>query len=135
MLIYIVSPFRAFQDGECERSAESNRQRALYFRKLAAECGHYAIVPHVDLTEILDDNIPREREIGLKLGRSVIQYCEEIWVFGAYISIGMAYEILEAITLGKSITWYVDESLTGMIGDNVILYERACEVIRRANAA
>jgi len=61
----------------------------------AAKVGCIPIAPHVYLTQFLDDTIPAERDIGLKMGLELLGLCDEVWVYGEP-SEGMRSEIQAA---------------------------------------
>lgn len=46
--------------------------------------------------QFLNDNDPKERELGLFFGNAIMSKCSEIWVFGSHISPGMEAEIKRA---------------------------------------
>ena len=86
--IYICSPLR----GDIENNLVAARR---YCRSVALN-GHIPIAPHVYCTQFLDDTVPTERDTGMKIGLELLQFCDELWVFGDRISDGMKCEILEA---------------------------------------
>lgn len=51
--------------------------------------GVSAIAPYIGLLLALNEDDPKEREIGLEIGREVILRCDEIWLVGTHISEGM----------------------------------------------
>ena len=52
--------------------------------------------PNLLYPNILDEHNPRERQLGLDMGLAMLQNCDELWVFGDHISLGMMSEIEEA---------------------------------------
>lgn len=98
-LIYIASPYA----GEIEQNVAFARKACRH----AIQLGHTPIAVHLLYPQMLDDSNPVEREAGLRLGRRVLEVCDELWVCGGRISSGMAHEIAEAERLGipiRSIT-------------------------------
>jgi len=91
-LVYICSPFA----GDIESNVRFARAACLY----AANQGCAAIAPHLLYPQILDDNIPTQREIGIRMGLRVLASCDELWICGSRISHGMSCEIAEAERLG-----------------------------------
>ena len=63
------------------------------------------IASHLLYPQILDDNKPAERELGLSFGLALLQMCDEVWVFGK-VTKGMAGEIEEAKRLKKQIRYF-----------------------------
>ncbi len=64
----------------------------LYARYTLCECGATPVVPHI-YAKLLDDSIPEQRELGMRAGRSLIWFCDELWVFGDRRTKGMREEI------------------------------------------
>ncbi len=60
--------------------------------------GYMPVASHLLYPQILNDSNPRERELGLMFGLSLLALCDELWVFttGGEVSSGMAKEIEEA---------------------------------------
>lgn len=84
--VYICSP--------CRGDYENNIQRAKEYSRAAAMKGCVPIAPHVYLTQFMDDNVPGERELALRMGRELVLMCAELWAFGLdHPSAGMAAEI------------------------------------------
>lgn len=82
-LVYVCSPLA----GEIEE----NIRKAREYSKFVAFQGNTPIAPHI--TELFNDTIPEERELGLSLGVDYLHKANELWVFGDRISNGMANEI------------------------------------------
>ena len=78
--VYICSPLGG--------DVESNLQKAKQYAKYALLCGTAPVVPHFYALCLNDDN-PKEREIGLAAGLSLLWFCDELWVFGDRVSHGM----------------------------------------------
>ena len=86
--IYIASPYAGDITG--------NTQFAIACCRYAIGQGHTPIAPHLLYPQMLDDDIPEERALALKLGRHLLTACDEVWVCGDRISCGMAGEIEHA---------------------------------------
>ncbi len=56
--------------------------------------------PHLLYPQILDDNNPEERRLGINIGKEFLTKCDELWAFGGYISHGMFEEIEFAKKIG-----------------------------------
>lgn len=98
--VYICSPLGG--------DVESNLQKAKQYAKYALLCGTAPVVPHFYALCLNDDN-PKEREIGLAAGLSLLWFCDELWVFGDRVSHGMEKEINFANNLNIR-TVYIKES-------------------------
>ncbi len=98
--IYVCSPLA----GEIQE----NIQKARQYSKFVAEQGGTPLAPHI--TELFNDTIPEERELGLKMGIDYLKKSDEIWVFGNRISNGMANEIRIAQDELHIPIYHVDEN-------------------------
>lgn len=58
--VYICSP--------CRGDYENNIQRAKEYSRAAVQKGVIPVTPHIYLTQFMDDNVPEERELALKIG-------------------------------------------------------------------
>jgi hypothetical protein len=90
-IVYIASPYA----GDTERNVKVAQEACRY----AIERGCVPIAPHLMYPQILDDTIPQERELGLALGRRLLEGSDELWLCGSRISAGMYAELLEAARL------------------------------------
>lgn len=92
-LVYVCSPYR----GDIERNVAYAKE----LTRAVLEYGYTPITPHLYLTQVLDDGIPKERELGLLAGQELLKRCEYIllgWRYG--ISDGMRQEIMIAREVG-----------------------------------
>lgn len=87
-IIYICSPFA----GDIEKNVAAARS----YSRFAVEQGYIPIAPHLLFPQFLNDNDPKERELGLSFGNAIMSKCSEVWVFGSHISPGMETEIKRA---------------------------------------
>ncbi len=78
----------------------ANTAAAVRFCRFAVQNGCLPIAPHLLYPQILDDNEPDERRLGLMFGLALLSNCHELWVFANplpwAISSGMIGEIREA---------------------------------------
>lgn len=84
-IVYICSPYAG--------DVENNTAAARCYSRFAVEAGYIPIAPHLLFPQFLDDNKPKERELGLFFGNAILSKCAEMWVFGEHISEGMEAEI------------------------------------------
>ena len=83
---YICTPFR----GETER----NKLYARLITLWAIKQGYAPITPHLYLTECLDDDVPRQRNIGMSVGQALLEKCDVLLCGTRYgISEGMTEEL------------------------------------------
>jgi dienelactone hydrolase len=80
-IIFVCSPFKGNENAE-----EETRE---YCRELAL-AGKLPIAPHLYFTQFLDDDIPEERELGMRLGRMLMNFCNSLNI---YVSNGMKEDI------------------------------------------
>ena len=71
---------------------ESNLKKVRAYTEYALRCGTAPVVPHF-YAECLDDNDPKDREIGLAAGLSLLWFCDELWLFGDTVTDGMKNEL------------------------------------------
>ncbi len=91
-LVYIASPL----SGDTEQNILFARQACRY----AIACGNTPFAPHLIYPQILDDNDPSERRLGLDMGNRMLELCDELWLCGEHISPGMEGEREFARELG-----------------------------------
>lgn len=82
--VYICAPLGG--------DVEGNLKRVREYARYALMCGTAPVVPHF-YALCLDDTIPKEREIGMAAGLSLLWFCDELWLFGDEVTEGMADEI------------------------------------------
>lgn len=82
--VYICAPL----GGNIKENLKKSKQYARY----ALLCGTAPVVPHF-YALCLNDNNPKEREIGMSAGLSLLWFCDEMWIFGNEEPEGMKAEI------------------------------------------
>ena len=85
-------------------NVEENIKDTIAYCRHVIDMGYMPIASHLMYRQILDDNNPRERELGLSFGKALLRMCDEVWVFGT-VSPGMVKEIKEARRLQKKILY------------------------------
>lgn len=93
----------------------ANLQKAKAYTKYALICGTAPVVPHF-YALCLDDEIPKEREIGMAAGLSLLWFCDEMWVFGNTVTAGMQREIDFCKNLNIRVRHIKDSEVTKTIG-------------------
>lgn len=73
-LIYIASPYA----GDVKQNVAFAKRACRH----AISQGHTPIAVHLLYPQMLDDNDPAEREIGLRLEHRVLESCDELWACG-----------------------------------------------------
>lgn len=102
-LIYIASPYA----GDIELNV-AFAQRACRF---AISQGYAPLASHLIYPQMLDDNDPLERRIGMELGLRLIDASEEIWLCGDVMSPGMAAEKEYAESVGLAVRSFSMEDI------------------------
>ncbi len=82
--VYICAPLKG--------DVEGNLKRAIEYTKYALKCGTAPVVPHF-YALCLNDNVAEERKAGMEAGKSLLWFCDELWIFGDEVSEGMQAEI------------------------------------------
>ena len=95
--IYVASKYAGDVDANVSAAVK-------YCRRVIDE-GYMLVASHLLYPQILNDNIPEERELGLLFGLALLAACDEVWVFGE-TSPGVAQEIEEAKRLKKPIRYF-----------------------------
>lgn len=70
--VYIIHPFQG---------KEENRKKIDQICRAVANMGYLPVSP-VHTFGFLDDNIPEERELALKLCQELVKGCDQAWLFG-----------------------------------------------------
>ena len=82
-LVYICSPFSG--------DVENNVIKAQKYSRYALDEGNIPIAPHLLFPQFMSDE--SERRLAMHFNYVLLGKCKEVWVFGDYISTGMAEEI------------------------------------------
>lgn len=99
--IYVASKYAG--------DVDTNVASAITYCRRVIDEGYMPIASHLLYPQILNDNIPKERELGLMFGLALLRTCDEMWVFGSVTS-GVAREIEEAKRLKKQIKYFEEVS-------------------------
>lgn len=87
-IVYICSPY----SGDVEANVDAARR----YCRFAVEQGYIPIAPHLLFPQFLNEESPKERQLGLFFGNALMSKCSEVWVFRDHISPGMEAEIRRA---------------------------------------
>lgn len=105
--VYICAPLGG--------NVEDNLQRVKKYTEYALKCGTAPVVPHF-YAMCLNDSIPKEREIGMAAGLSLLWFCDEMWIFGDEVSEGMRGEIQFCQNLNIRMKIITDKEIRKIIG-------------------
>ena len=101
-IVYICSPYAG--------DVETNVQKARRYCRFAVDKGYIPIAPHLLFTQFLNDDNPKERQLGIFFGNAVMSKCSEVWVFGDRISDGMEAEIKRAKRKNYRLRYFNEDS-------------------------
>lgn len=82
--IYVCAPLGG--------NVPENLEKAKIYAEYALRCGAAPVAPHF-YALCLNEHDPKERELGMSAGRSLLWFCDELWIFGDRITKGMRQEI------------------------------------------
>lgn len=105
-IVYICSPYAG--------DVETNVQKARRYCRFAVDKGYIPIAPHSLFTQFLNDDSPKERQLGIFFGNAVMSKCSEVWVFGEHISNGMEAEIKRAKWKNYPLRYFSEDLEEGM---------------------
>lgn len=101
-LVYVCSPYA----GDTIR----NILAAQKYCRFAVEQNTIPLASHLLYPQFLDDENPKERELGLFFGKVLMDKCSEVWIFsdGEY-SAGMQAEYDRAVRKGYKIRYFTTD--------------------------
>lgn len=109
--VYICAPLGG--------DVKENLKKVKQYARFALLCGTAPVVPHF-YALCLNDSIPKEREIGMSAGLSLLWFCDEMWIFGNEETEGMRAEIQFCKNLNIRIRRITDNEITKKIGGNTL---------------
>ncbi len=83
-VIFVCSPFQGKKE---------NMERAKQYCRTLVDTGHIPIAPHIYFSQFMDDLNPRDRRKALEMNKKLLEFCDELWIFGNEITEGMKEEI------------------------------------------
>ena len=98
-------------------NVESNLKKVRAYTEYALRCGTAPVVPHF-YALCLDDNSPKDREIGLAAGLSLLWFCDELWLFGDTVTDGMKAELQFCKNLNIRVRKITEKEIQKVIGGN-----------------
>lgn len=100
-LVYICSPYAD--------DILNNERKARRYCRFAIRVNTIPIASHLLYPQLLNENDPEDRRLGLFFGLVLLTKCEECWVFGNRISNGMAQEISKARRRGIPVRYFTED--------------------------
>jgi len=92
-LAYICSPYSG--------NPSVNKTNARRYCRFAVDSGYIPLAPHLLFPQFMDDS--KERDKAMFMNIVLLSKCAELWVFGEFITKGMAIEIGRAKRKGQII--------------------------------
>ncbi len=83
-IVFVCSPFQG---------REENIEKAKRYCRKIVDMGHIPVAPHVYFSQFMDDSNPQDRRKALEMNKKLLEFCDELWVFGSEITEGMREEI------------------------------------------
>ena len=83
-VIFVCSPFQGKKE---------NIEKAKKYCRMLVDMGYIPIAPHVYFSQFMDDHNPEDRKKALEMNKKLLEFCDELWVFGEEITEGMREEI------------------------------------------
>ncbi len=60
---------------------------------MLVDMGYIPIVPHIYFSQFMDDHNPEDHKRTLEMNKKLLEFCDELWVFGNEPTEGMREEI------------------------------------------
>ena len=107
--VFVCSPFRprGATAGKRAEDLRHNRQLARLACGYAVSLGYMPMAPHLFFPEFLSEDVPEEREAGIRFGLDWLSGCDELWVIGNRVTEGMKREIAVAKELGIPVKQHI----------------------------
>jgi len=83
-VIFVCSPFQGKKE---------NIEKAKKYCRMLVDMGYIPIAPHVYFSQFMDDHNPKDRRRALEVNKKLLEFCDELWIFGEEITEGMREEI------------------------------------------
>jgi hypothetical protein len=89
-VIFVASPYKG--------NVDKNIRNAMRYCQFVVRQGAVPLAPHLLFPQFMDDNNERERGLGISFGITLLDRCDELWVFSTVggVSEGMKQEIAYA---------------------------------------
>lgn len=109
--VYICAPLGG--------NVDKNLQKVKDYTRYALMCGAAPVVPHF-YALCLNDRNPKEREIGMTAGLSLLWFCDELWIFGDEVTEGMKSEIQFCQSFSIPVRKIRDDEIKKKIGEKAL---------------
>ena len=100
-VVYICSPLAG--------DLVKNQENARTYCRFAVDSNAIPLAPHLHYPSFMREDDPAEREMGLFFGIVLLGKCDELWVFGEMVSVGMKAEIDKAKRKNMVVRYFTTE--------------------------
>jgi len=83
-VIFVCSPFQGKKE---------NIEKAKKYCRYVVDLGYIPIAPHIYFSQFMNDHNPDDRRKALEMNKKLLEFCDELWIFGDKITEGMKIEI------------------------------------------
>lgn len=83
-IVFVCSPFQGKKE---------NVEKAKRYCRMLVDMGCIPIAPHVYFSQFMDDLNPQDRRKAPEMNKKLLEFCDELWIFGNEITEGMKEEI------------------------------------------
>lgn len=101
--VFVCTPYT----GNIEVNIAFARQACFY----AICCGYTPFAPHLVYPDIIPDNDPGWRAVGISMGCDWLAMCDELWACGPGLTAGMRTEIDYANDMGIPVRYLSSEEI------------------------
>lgn len=84
----------------------------------AIQKGFVPIAPHLIYPDILPDDDPAMRALGIEMGCRILAHCDEMWVCGPCVSAGMRLELGKAAECGVPVRHVSSEEIQSSLAEH-----------------
>ena len=83
-VVFVCSPFQGKKE---------NIEKAKKYCRMLVDMGYIPIAPNIYFSQFMDDLNPVDRRKALEMNKKLLEFCDELWIFGEEITEGMREEI------------------------------------------
>lgn len=99
--VYVISKYAG--------NVSKNKKATISYCKYVISQNKQPVASHLLYPQMLSDDDPKSRELGLAFGLNLLADCQEAWCFGKEISSGMAAELKECEKLRIPVRYFKEE--------------------------
>lgn len=119
--VFVCSPFKG--------NVEENTKLARRVAHFLMVCRYLPVAPHLYFPQFMMDSDPYERIRAIKIGVTLMESCDMLWLIAPPITSGMAYELEAAKRLQIPVEMY-DHDMNRIPADTLLLDDRVDDDFR-----